>query len=252
MKIYVINLDRHPQRLAHMRDQLCDVGFERVAAIDGAKNPVTISGLTRFELACLESHRNAWRLFLKRADEFACFLEDDVRFKPSFEAFISADDWIPADAHSLKLDTYLQEVKLGERRAVFGGRQVARLYSRHESSAAYILSREGAQRYLELTARPTLPADYSLFPSNPCRFGLRVYQLTPAVAVQDHLLQHERGAGLAFSSAMNSGGSERRPSTLLGRFRRETTRLMSQAAEAPRGIYLRATGRVEITRVQFG
>ena len=39
MKVYVINLDRHPERLAHMREQLSDVGFERVAAVDGASEP---------------------------------------------------------------------------------------------------------------------------------------------------------------------------------------------------------------------
>jgi glycosyl transferase, family 25 len=252
MKVYVINLDRHPERLAHMREQLCDVGFERVAAIDGAKNPETTRGLTRVELACLESHRNAWRLFLKRPDEFACFLEDDVHLKPDFGALVSADNCVPRDAHSLKLDTYLQKVKLGERRAVFGAHEVARLYSRHESSAAYILSRQGAQRYLELTARPALPADYSLFPRSPSRFGLRVYQLTPAVALQDHLLLHKGGGGQAFPTAMNSGESGRRPSSVLARFWRETSRLIGQAAEIPESIYLRATVRVENATVWFG
>ena len=87
----------------------------------------------------------------------------------------------------MKLDTYLQKVKLGERRAAIGARQVARLYTRHESSAAYVLSRAGAERYLALTASPTLPADYALFPKTARRLGLRIYQLTPAVAIQDHL-----------------------------------------------------------------
>jgi glycosyl transferase, family 25 len=251
MRVYLINLDRHPERLAHMRDQLRDVGFERVAAIDGIKNLETTSGLTRFELACLKSHRNAWLLFLKRADEFACFLEDDVHLQPNFGEFVNTEDWIPGDAHSLKLDTYLQQVTLGERRAVSGERQIARLYSRHESSAAYILSRAGAKRYLELTARPSLPADYALFPRSPSRFGLHIYQLEPAIAVQDHLLQHE-GPDPAFPTAMSSDGPVRRPATLLGKTRREASRLIGQAAEIPGAIYLRATQRVEITTVGFG
>lgn len=251
MKVYVINLDRHPERLAHMRDQLRDVGFERVEAIDGIKNPETTTGLTRFELACLESHRNAWLLFLKRADEFACFLEDDVHLQPNFGEMISTDDWIPDDAHSLKLDTYLQEVTLGERSAVSGGRRIARLYSRHESSAAYILSRAGAERYLELTVRPNLPADYALFPRSPSRFGLHVYQLEPAIAVQDHLLQHE-GPESAFPTAMSSGSTARRPATLLGKIRREASRVIGRAVEIPGAIYLRATEKVDITTVGFG
>jgi glycosyl transferase family 25 len=250
MKVYVINLDRHPERLAHMRDQLSDVGFERVAAVDGAENPKGMRGLTSFELACLESHRNAWRLFMKRSDAHACFLEDDVHFSPDFGALVKTDGWIPPDAHSIKLDTYLQEVKLGERRPASCRREIARLYTRHQSSAAYILSRKGAERYLALTARAVLPADYSLFPRSPRRLGLRVYQLTPAVAVQDHLLQRD-GGGQAFPTAMATGGA-RRSRTLLGKLRRETTRLLGQVAGVPEGIYLRASVRPETTTVGFG
>src|SRR5271157_1040270 len=140
MKVYVINLDRHSDRLAHMRQQLGDIAFARVAAVDGSKSPETTKGLTRFELACLKSHRHAWRLFLTGSDAFACFLEDDIRLWPDFASLVQGDAWIPLDAHSVKLDTYLQTVKLGERRAAYGDRQLARLYTRHESSAAYVLS----------------------------------------------------------------------------------------------------------------
>ena len=250
MKVYVINLDRHPERLAHMRDQLSEVGFERVAAVDGAKKPEPAKGLTRFELACLESHRNAWRLFLKRSDAHACFLEDDVHLCPGFGALVDSEGWIPSDAHSMKLDTYFQEVKLGERRGIFGGREVARLYTRHESSAAYILSRQGAERYLELTARAVLPADYSLFPRSPRRLGLRVYQLMPAIAAQDHLLRTD-GGGQTFPTAMAASGSGRRRRPPLGKFWRETMRLVGQFAELLEAVYLRASARTETTTVDF-
>ena len=251
MKVYVINLDRHPERLTHMRDQLSDVGFERVPAVDGAKKPETAKGLTRFELACLESHRNAWRLFLKRPDAHACFLEDDVHLCPDFGALVNTEGWVPSDAHSMKLDTYFQEVRLGERRTIFGGREVARLYTRHESSAAYILSREGAERYLVLTARAVLPADYSLFPRSPRRLGLRIYQLMPAVALQDHLLQ-SHGGGQTFPTAMATSEPGRRHRPLLGKFWRETVRLVGHVAELPEAIYLRASVRPETTTVDFG
>ena len=250
MKIYVINLDRHPDRLAHMRNQLGDVEFERVAAIDGARTP-EIAGLTRFEVACLESHRGAWRLFLKRPDEYACFLEDDVHLWPDFRALVGAGDWIPTDAHSVKLDTYLQKVKLGGRQAMFRGREVARLYSRHESSAAYILSRKGAERYLELTARPVLPADYSLFPKSPRRLGLRVYQLIPAVAVQDHLLQPDTGRR-TFPTAMGAGTFARKSPDLFHKVMRESFRLITQLTEIPEEIYMHAFVKPKTTTVGFG
>jgi GR25 family glycosyltransferase involved in LPS biosynthesis len=190
-------------------------------------------------------------LFLARRDAHACFLEDDVHLWPDFDALVNAADWLPPDAHSVKLDTYLQKVKLGEKRAVFGGRAIARLYSRHESSAAYILSREGAEQYLELTTRRALPADYSLFPASPRRVGLRIYQLTPAVAIQDHLLQSP-GSGGAFPTAMAAGESGCRRTTSVGKLLREGSRLVGQVAEIPEMVYLRAVVRPVTTTVGFG
>jgi glycosyl transferase, family 25 len=252
MKVYVINLDRHPDRLAHMREQLGDIGFERVDAVDGSKNPETTKGLTRFELGCIESHRNAWSLFLTSSDAHACFLEDDVHLWPDFARLAQSEAWIPSDAHSVKLDTYLQKVKLGERRAAFGVRQVARLYTRHESSAAYALSRAGAERYLELTARPILPADYTLFPKNPRRFGLRIYQLAPAVAIQDHLLRAEDG-GQTLATTMSGGGSaQARRLPPLGRLSREGARLVAKVSDVGEAIYLRTFLRPETTTVGVG
>ena len=111
----------------------------------------------------------------------------------------------------MKLDTYLQKVKLGDPRPAPGGRQIARLFTRHESSAAYLLTRAGARRYLELTADLSLPADYALFPKNPRRLGLRIYQLTPAIAIQDHLNSLEVG-GQRFATAMaDREGARRQP-----------------------------------------
>ncbi len=171
MKIYLINLDRHPERLAHMRKQLDGVAFERISAVDGSRRPPTTKGLTRFELACLESHRTAWRKFLASAESLACFLEDDLHVQPGFAALLSEAKWPPKDAHAVKLDTYFQKVRLGERLSASGGREIARLYSRHESAAAYILSRDGAARYLELTESARQPADYAVFPNSSAALG---------------------------------------------------------------------------------
>jgi len=220
MKVYVINLDRHTDRLAHMRKQLAGIAFERIGAVDGSQAPETKSGLTQSERACLLSHRSAWGRFLATADSHACFLEDDLHLQSGFAA-VAPD-----------------------------GRQIAALYTRHESSAAYVLTRAGAERYLEMTAIPSLPADYSLFPKNPLRAGLRVYQLTPAVAIQDHLRAPGEG-GLVFPTAMaDREGRARRP--LLARLRREGGRLFTQTADLAEAIYARVILNAETTKVGFG
>ena len=254
MKVYLINLDRHPDRLAHMRDQLSGMAFERIAAVDGSSLPPTAKGLTRFEFACLESHRVAWRQFLAGPEAHACFLEDDLHIWPGFATLIEHEAWIPADAHSIKLDTYLQAVELGDRRAAIGGRELARLHSRHQSSAAYILTREGAARYLELTAGASLPADYSLFPDHPRRVGLRIYQLCPAIAIQDHLLSADQG-GKTFATAMagaDGSGAPRRRASTLGKLGRETSRLARRAAGSIEWAYQKTVLRIVTTTVDVG
>jgi glycosyl transferase, family 25 len=253
MKIYLINLDRHPDRLAHMRKQLSGVAFERISAVDGSNDPPTTKGLSRFELACLESHKLAWRQFLKGQEGHACFLEDDLHVWPSFAALTESGSWIPSDAHSIKLDTYLQKVELGEKQAAVGNRQIARLYSRHQSSAAYILTREGAARYLDLTASDPLPADYALFPRHPRRLGLRIYQLCPAIAIQDHLLEPSQG-GRTFTTAMavaDESATLSRSSTL-EKLGRESVRLAGQVAGLMERSYQKAFLRVETTTVGVG
>ena len=252
MKIYVINLDRDRERLEHMREQLRGLPFTRLAAVDGTRESEAVGGLTRFELACLSSHRKAWRLFLGGSDRYACFLEDDLHIWPGFATLVDDDAWVPTDAHSVKIDTYLQKVRLGEPRTAVGDRQVARLYSRHESSAAYLLSRPGAERYLELTASPTLPADYALFPKNARRVGLRIYQLAPAIAIQDHLLSRAEG-GRTFATAMALAGpakTSRRPT--LVKLLREAVRLTEQVAELKEAIYLKSVLKTETTTVPVG
>lgn len=247
MRVYVINLDRHRDRLVHMQAELDGIAFERIPAIDGSKNPPTANGLTRFELACLESHRIAWRKFLAGAESHACFLEDDLRVKPGFAALLGGTTWIPEDAHSVKLDTYFQKIRLGERLDGAGGREIARLYSRHESAAAYILSRHGAARYLELSESATTPADYALFPNAPRRLGLSIYQLVPAVAIQDHLLKADK----TFVTAMTEtdGEAAARRSSLVRKLGRESARLASQFSGLSEWAYQKAFLRLETARV---
>jgi glycosyl transferase family 25 len=254
LKVYLINLDRDADRLAHMRAQLKGLGFERISAVDGSKDPPTTQGLTRFELACLESHKTAWRAFLGGPAEHACFLEDDLHIRPGLAALVGDPAWIPNDAHCVKLDTYLQKVRLGRRESAIGGREVARLYTRHQSSAAYMLTRAGAIRYLELTANASLPADYALFPKYPRRVGLIVYQLIPAIAVQDHLVAAEDG-GQRFATAMAGARGEaprRKSSPILKRLAREGARLADQFADLLDEAYEKAFLGVESTKVRVG
>ena len=114
MTIYLINLDRHSERLAHMREQLDGVAFERISAVDGSTRPATMKGLTRFELACLESHRIAWRNSSPVTKASRAFLRT-TRISSRASPHCSAKGNGRRTPHTVKLDTLFQTVRLGER-----------------------------------------------------------------------------------------------------------------------------------------
>ncbi len=237
MRVYFINLDRETDRRAHMEQALAGIDHERVPAVDGCGNPPTEKGLTRFEIACLNSHRAAWRLFLETPASHACFLEDDVHFADDFRQYVGDEDWIPADAHAVKLDSYFNKVMLGAPRLQVGERSLARLFTRHESCAAYVLSRAGAEYFLRATESPELPVDYIVFPEDPVKQGLMLYQLAPAAAIQDQLYLRHHAQGHNFTSAISRLDARKPAQTTKRLFfviRRETLRLYRQIFQARR------------------
>ena len=88
MKIYCINLDQHRLRMERMRRCLQGLAFERIPAVDGktlggpecrdVSQPIGSNNMTRYELACVRSHRVAWSRFLAGGEPYCCVLEDDV------------------------------------------------------------------------------------------------------------------------------------------------------------------------------
>ena len=105
----LINLDRESKRLGHVRDQLGAMAFTRVAAVDGRKKPETIEGLDAVRTRLFgEPPRGMAPVSDSDRDACACFLEDDIHIRPGFAELIEDESWVPSDAHSVKIDTYLQ------------------------------------------------------------------------------------------------------------------------------------------------
>jgi glycosyl transferase family 25 len=107
MQIYLINLDRHSQRLQRMTSLLEGLPFQRIAAVDGRtvagseqrdrSRPTGRENLSRYDQACTLSHQCAWREFLAGTEKYVCVLEDDIHVSPDFSKFINDESWIPAD-----------------------------------------------------------------------------------------------------------------------------------------------------------
>ena len=205
MRIYLINLERRPDRLGAMKEQAAalGLGLDRVAALDaGTADPHAVNRwfamggplgeIPAGDKACLLSHRACWERFAASGAAHAVFLEDDVRLSRAASAMLVSDAWIPAGADVVKLEHYGppgQRVLLSDIRAVADGFQLGRMLSRHTGGAAYILSRRAAEILLA-EARFDLPVDHLLFNPNNSKLFARLapWQLLPAIARQQEFV----------------------------------------------------------------
>jgi glycosyl transferase, family 25 len=253
MKIFVINLDRHPMRWRRMEGLLQGLAFKRIAAVDGRnldgpeyRNPaeaMSRENLSRYNRACLLSHRAVWQEFLAGGDPYCCVLEDDVFFSPDFARFINSEAWIPTDCNLLKIETVHQQVFISRKTTAGLGRQVSLLRSAHLGTAAYIVSRRGAQASLDATLDPERAVDRILFEEAGLKQLHPVYQLFPALCIQ----ANQRADGMIFpemeSSIQPKNPPKARPptvpgcKTLLKKIKRELFRPFYQFKE-----FARSTG----------
>jgi len=234
VKVFVINLDRAPERLAHMQAEFGRLGvpFERLPAVDGAALPATeiarwtatpmANGacLTPGEIGCILSHRKCWQAAAAANEPVAVF-EDDVFLSDDAAAFLGADDWLPADADIVKLETFLRPTLVDKAAVVAGARALTRLRSMHIGAGGYVVTLRGLEILCSAESDALLPLDHLLFdPVSPVFERLVIYQMEPAVCVQQHVAQSRRGrrADVAsrssasfFGSALKNERTDRRP-----------------------------------------
>jgi len=194
MRTYLINLDRHTERLALILPRLAELEHERIAAVDGTflSGPMVrehgsaflAETLTRFERACLESHRVAWTNFLRGGDETCCVLEDDVELSGYFAEFINRPEFNSGAYELIKIERASKDsIICGARILAVDDRELRPLLSPHLGSAGYFINRARAARLLDQTTSPSHPIDWIMFhPTlNPPN---SVLQLLPALCQQ--------------------------------------------------------------------
>jgi glycosyl transferase family 25 len=253
MKIYCINLDRHRLRMERMRRCLQGLAFERIPAVDGktlvgpecrdTSRPIGADNITRYELACVQSHRLAWSRFLAGGEPHGCLLEDDVVLSPDFPKFVSDTSWIPSRCDVVKIETYCEKVMLSRTEVGALDRKLTELRSLHQGTGAYILSRRGAEMLLAETAKLGLPLDLVIFGADFLQQHGPLFQLIPALCVQTRHIP----AGIVFAEMQSSIQPKpvKLPKTLRARIRLEVGRPFRQLHAAAKHIIfqLRAKAR---------
>lgn len=239
LSIYLINLDRDHERLAHMDAEFCRLGlpYLRVPAVDGrsladadlaAANPT----MTRGEIGNFLTHQHLWDLIAGAEHPYAAIFEDDVFLAPALAGLMSDWQWIPPDADIVKIETMMMSVNVDERPpTIRDGFSLPQLWSTHWGVAGYIISAKAARVLSRQALNPTRPADCVLFEfeeKRPCE--LVIYQLDPAVCVQhDVIVDPARRGGTLRSKLQEERdliAPRRRPKNLSSRLASELRKPM--------------------------
>lgn len=259
--VFVINLDRRPDRRDFMASQLDAMGvaWERVPAIDAAAvsdaelaRDVALEGhvirMGRGSQACAATTLALFRRIAAGEAPAAVVVQDDTELSPDLAAFVADPGWIPDgvgivqfEKWSARASTKLLGPALGE--APVAGRTIRRLHSRTGGAGCFLVTRAAAARLAEAAPPMRFPIDHLLFNLNlsPVARALGVAIVVPALA---------RQAWDRFSSDIGPTTRAQQKS-LAGRLRRgwyEINLLPAQlAAMAFRGARLRPVAYAERT-----
>lgn len=195
--IYLINLDRSPDRLKYVAPQIQKLGwnFHRIAGVDGAAlteaeidQKVDAKAYQKYMghlpkrgmIGCNLSHAKAWQTFLASSYEYALVFEDDVSFAPEelrkvltflmqnpiseIVSFEVAHSGMPLKVRNL--EGYQQVIYLTE----------------VSHTGAYLLNRKAARVMLEKFLPMQLPIDHFFMRS--WEFGLTVTGMEPRLVKQ--------------------------------------------------------------------
>lgn len=195
---YLINLDRTPDRLSIMKNELakCEMEFVRVRAVD-SRNLDTSKFIIKNhykreislgEIGCYMSHVKVMKQFLNSDNEFAVILEDDIKLQNDFKQIVEK----VMDGYTLLPEKHQWDIlKLynGKRRHI----KITDIDSKHIIGAcgksvpvgtvAAVFTRKAAEKFLSVSGREVTtikrPIDSEL--QNAWEYDLRIYNVLPSI-----------------------------------------------------------------------
>ncbi len=251
MKSFVISLSSASDRRTHISNEFAkqDIKFDFFDAV----TPVTIDGTAQFlglniaeadlhpkEIACLLSHVALWQKAVDEKIDYIAIFEDDIYLGEQAKTFLMDASWIPADCQLIKLEMFYRKIvvelnqpviKLADHRWLFS------LIAAHMGCGGYILSYEMAQKLLKFTAqyKNLISVDHIVFKDYPVATGDKVYQIFPALCIQDNILTKGR---TKFPSHLedvrnlrNGEDKTKKKLSFLNKLKRESNRLFGQLAQ---------------------
>lgn len=241
IKSYVISLKRADIRRQHIISEFSaqNIGFEFFDAIEPEMNenilkrfgitPEQISGLNHYEVACLLSHVCIWDKIIKGNTEYAAVFEDDIYLGKNVSDILKNSEWIRGK-ELIKLEKFHSKVELSLRKCniEFSNRYIHEILGKNLGTAGYVISKKGCKymkKYL-VGLKEIRPIDIIMFNQIECCKKIKVFQIEPAVVIQDSILNKEN---ISFSSYIyheNENENNRKKDVKISeKFSREISRL---------------------------
>lgn len=151
------------------------------------------------ELACFLSHLKLWNLAVQEKIEYIAIFEDDIHLGEDFEKLLNDSMWLTG-LDIVKLEKFRSTVELSFSSKKIEGlkRKLYKLKGKNLGAGGYILSQKGA-KYLLDYVRNLETADAVVFNQRKYPKVLSIYQLEPAVVIQDNKLLGGESLGLESS-----------------------------------------------------
>ena len=203
MKNFVISLACANERHEHITSEFSKHGiafsfFNAITPdlIDQVAKDVSLdithADLKHCEVACLLSQVVLWQKAVDENLDFVGIFEDDIHLGQQAEEILTQTDWIPDDAHIIKIEAFYPKATVSMRsKSIFSSnRKLVELRSKHMGAGGYILSYQGAKALLHFIKeyKTIIPIDHILFKDYLMSGEHKVYQMLPALCVQDFIL----------------------------------------------------------------
>lgn len=248
MRNFVISLSNAAQRRAHICSEFGKekVDFEFFDAITPATLQATAltigldtkqTELHQNEVACLMSHVVLWKKAVDEHIDYTAIFEDDIYLGKQAFSFLVDAAWIPPLCGIIKLETLNKKILLPKEQSILPlhfNRQLMLLGEPHMGAGGYILSLTAAERLLEFvsTIPELIPIDHIIFREFPELLGEKIYQLSPAICIQDVILtKGKTNFPSSLENVRNARKGEdksKKKLNLLGKVKREMSRLILQ------------------------
>lgn len=246
MKRLVISLQSAEDRRSHITQEFqkhtIDFDFFDALTPSLAKQyaqslaiDVDSCSLTSGELACMMSHIAIWKKMIDENIPHLTIFEDDIYLGCDAHSLLTATDWIKPQWNIIKIEAFTKKIFLCSDTTFIGSNQrcITRLKGENLGTAGYILSLQGAKIYLDYIKTSTLrPLDELIFDDFITRCIEPVYQMLPALCIQEMLLNKEHPI---LPSALMHERKDRMHSEKksgLSKLKRETNRVVLQTKKS--------------------